>query len=134
MSSGRKAGQPNYVAGRRNALALALQHLDLSQLPDDLLGSESLVRHRLFPFQTIFSHFAWFRKYRSGQPLDLSDRHPLAEMPPSDNGQKCHVDHFMNPPVKMPRGRVQHWSILSENVCPPGSTLSADQHTRCCTI
>ena len=39
MSSGRKAGQPNYLAGRRNALALTLQHLNLSQLRDDLLGT-----------------------------------------------------------------------------------------------
>ena len=109
MSSGRKAGQPNYFADRRNALALTLQHSDVSQLRDDLLGTEHLVRHRLFPFQAIFSHFAWFRKCQSGQPLDLSDRHPLAEMPTSDDGQKCHVDHVVNPPGQNAKGKGRTW-------------------------
>jgi hypothetical protein len=60
-------GQTNLLAGCRNALALTLRCLDLSQLRDDLLGSQPLLLHRLSPFQAIFSQFAWFRKCRLGQ-------------------------------------------------------------------
>ena len=60
-------GQTRILAGCGNALALTLQHLDLPQLGDNLLGSQTLLRLRFSPFQAIFSQFAWFRKCRSGQ-------------------------------------------------------------------
>jgi hypothetical protein len=57
------------LAGRRNALVLTLQHLDLPKLRDDRLGSPRLLRHRLSPFQAIFFQFAWFRKCWLGLAL-----------------------------------------------------------------
>ena len=36
-------------------LALTLPYLDLSQLRDDLLGSQPRLRYRFSPFQAIFS-------------------------------------------------------------------------------
>jgi hypothetical protein len=71
---GRGAGersQTRFFASCGNALALTLQRLKLSQLRDDLFGSQPLLRHRLSPFQAIFSQFAWSRKGRSGQSRHL---------------------------------------------------------------
>jgi hypothetical protein len=61
-----KRSQTRFFASCGNALAMALQDLRLPQLRADLLGSQPLIRHRLSPFQAIFSQFAWFRKGRSG--------------------------------------------------------------------
>ena len=64
---------------------------------------------------------------QSCPPLDLPDRHPLAEMPTSDNAQKCHVDHSMIPRSKC-QGEGQNMGQFSVETCaPPGSTLSANQ-------
>ena len=50
-------GQTSFLAGRRNALASALQNLDLPQLRDELLDSQSHLRHRPSSFLVIFTLF-----------------------------------------------------------------------------
>jgi hypothetical protein len=71
--------QTCFLAGCGNALAVALQHLNLPQLRNDLLGSQPFLRHRFSPFQAIFSQFARFRKCRSGHfplPVRIGSRCP----------------------------------------------------------
>lgn len=57
---------PSFIARQRHRLALAHQHFNLPQFPNDLLRRERFLWQGPVPFCLPVSRFDWYRKPRSG--------------------------------------------------------------------